>query len=108
MKKLFVLITASIILAACATTQPETTVGQYCYTDQEIKVQNGEQVFSQTLVNCSDRPKVNHLTRSAGVSDKCRSYTHTIQINGVNRNVKGFLCRFPDGTWEPVNDVYAH
>lgn len=108
MKKLFVLTTASFILAACATTEPDQTIGQYCYTDEEIVVSNGEQVESKTVVQCSDKPKVNHLTRSAGVADQCRSYTHTIRVNGVNKNVKGFLCRFPDGTWERVNGAFAY
>lgn len=108
MKKLLVLATVSVVLAACAGTKPSQPIGQYCYTDQELTVQNGERVSSETVVQCSDRPKVNHLTRSAGVAQECRTYTTTINRNGVRKNVKGFLCKFPGGVWEPVNDVYAY
>lgn len=108
MKNLFVLVTVSIFVAACASTSEEQPIGQYCYTDQEITVKNGEEVASESVIQCSDKPKVNHVTRSAGVAGECRSYIHKIRRNGVTKNVKGFLCRFPDGTWEPVNGVFAY
>jgi type IV pilus biogenesis protein CpaD/CtpE len=109
MKKLVLTSVMLLFLAACSSKpkQPET-IGQYCYTDQEITKIDGAEISSETIVKCSDRPKVNHLTRSAGVADQCRSYTHTIRVNGVNKNVKGFLCRFPGGTWERVNGAYAY
>ena len=108
MKKLLVLAVISLSVTACSSTVEDQPLGQYCYTDQEITVRNGEQVSSESVIQCSDRPKVNHVTRSAGVSSECRSYRHLIRQNGVNRYVKGFLCKFPDGTWEPVNGVYAY
>ena len=108
MKELILVMLISVVLVGCASNQPEQPIGQYCYTDQTILVQNGNNVESQSLIQCSDRPKVNHVTRSAGVSRECRSYRHVIRQNGVNRHVKGFLCKFPDGTWEPVNGVFAY
>jgi len=106
--RLFVMVAVVGILAGCASKTPEQSQGQYCYTDQEITKSNGETVSSQTVVQCSDKPKVNHLTRSAGIADQCRSYTHTVRINGRNKNVKGFLCRFPNGIWEPVNGAFSY
>lgn len=107
--KYLALILVTIALTACASnSQREDSIGQYCYTDQEITRSNGEEVASETVIKCSDRPKVNHLTRSAGVASECRSFTHTIQISGRNKNVKGFLCKFPDGNWERVNGAFAH
>lgn len=100
------LILATVV--GCASTEQEQPIGQYCYTDQEIVRSNDEEVSSETVIECSDRPKVNHLTRSAGVAEECRTYTTTISRNGVRKNVKGFLCKFPGGVWEPVNRVYAH
>jgi len=99
---------AVLLVVGCASTEREQPDGQYCYTDQEITQSNGEEVSSETVITCSDRPKANHLTRSEGVADQCRSYTHTIRVNGVNKNVKGFLCRFPNGVWEPVNGAFAY
>jgi len=99
---------ASIIVAGCSTTIPEQPLGQYCYTDKELQVVDDEITSSKAVIKCSDKPKVNHVTRSAGVSKECRSYRHTIRQKGVTRHVKGFLCKFPDGTWEPVNGVFAY
>lgn len=97
-----------LTVAGCASTEQEQPVGQYCYTDQEITRSNGEEVSSETVVQCSDKPKVNHVTRSAGVAEQCRSYTHQVLINGRTKNVKGFLCRFPNGVWEPVNGAFSY
>lgn len=32
----------------------------------------------------------------------CRSFTHTIYINGQPQTARGTACRNPDGTWTPV------
>ena len=107
--KLMLTIASAVFVTACASSSPEVAdSSQYCYTDQEITKNNGETVSSETVVQCSDKPKVNHVTRSAGVADQCREYTHTVRINGRNKNVKGLLCRFDNGVWEPVNDVYRY
>lgn len=98
-----------LIIAGCSAKQEvEVTNSQYCYTDENIRIVDEETVSSEKNITCSDKPKVNHVTRSAGVAGECRSYIHKIQRGGVTKNVKGFLCRFPDGTWEPVNDVYSY
>lgn len=106
--KLITLLSASLILVGCASKPVEQPQGQYCYTEQEITRNNGEDVSSETVVQCSDKPKVNHVTRSAGVASQCRSYTHTVRINGRSKNVKGFLCKFPNGRWEPVNGAFSY
>jgi len=100
---------AILALAGCSSTPEilDQPIGQYCYTEERITNENG-QISSRTETICDDRPKVNHVTRSAGVAQQCREYQHVIQVQGVNKNVKGFLCRFPNGRWEPVNSVYAY
>jgi surface antigen len=32
----------------------------------------------------------------------CRSYTHTIYIDGTPQTARGTACRNPDGTWTPL------
>lgn len=32
----------------------------------------------------------------------CRSYTHTIYIDGRPQTARGAACRNPDGTWSPI------
>lgn len=103
-------IAGALALAGCSSAPQVTNVptqGQYCYTDKEIVNKDGVS-SSETIVTCSDKPKVNHVTRSAGIANECREYYHTITINGVPKNVKGFFCRFPNGRWEPVNGVFSY
>jgi len=33
----------------------------------------------------------------------CRSYTHTIYIDGRPQTARGTACRAPDGTWNPIS-----
>lgn len=33
---------------------------------------------------------------------QCRSYTHTIYIDGTPQTARGTACRNPDGSWQPV------
>ena len=33
---------------------------------------------------------------------RCRSYTHTVYIDGRPQIARGTACRNPDGTWTPV------
>lgn len=104
------LIAGAIALVGCSSNPQVTNApqqGQYCYTDQTIVNKNNSS-SSETIVSCSDKPKVNHVTRSAGVAQQCSSYQHRVVINGVPKYVKGFLCKFPNGRWEPVNDVFAY
>ena len=34
---------------------------------------------------------------------RCRSYTHTIYIDGRPQTARGTACRNPDGTWTPLS-----
>lgn len=108
--RFFLVALVAVLLSACASSNKESVKpnGQYCYTEQEITRSNGKDVSSETVVQCSDKPKVNHVTRSAGVAEQCRSYTHQVVVNGRTKNVKGFLCKFPNGVWEPVNSAFSY
>lgn len=105
----YLMLLGAFAIAGCSST-PEVAnlpYGQYCYTDEQIVDKNGK-VSAEKIVTCSDKPKVNHLTRSAGVAQQCREYTQRLVINNEVKNVKGFLCKFPGGRWEPVNGVFAY
>ncbi len=32
----------------------------------------------------------------------CRSYTHTIYVDGTPQTARGTACRLPDGSWQPI------
>ena len=85
-----------------------TDTAQYCYTDEKIKIDNGNVINSQTVVECSDKPKVRHFVKDAGIAQRCRPYQTVVTIRGNPKNVQGFLCQFPDGTWQAVDGRYRY
>ena len=111
-QKLLVLssIAALISLGGCsATTTPTLDTAQYCYTDEKFEVNNNNKIVSSnTVVECSDKPKVRHFVKDAGIARKCRPYQTVANIRGTQKNVQGFLCQFPDGTWQAVDGRYRY
>jgi hypothetical protein len=111
-QKLLVLssIAALISLGGCSsTTTPTLDTAQYCYTDEKIEVNNNNKIVSSnTVVECSDKPKVRHFVKDAGIARKCRPYQTVANIRGTQKNVQGFLCQFPDGTWQAVDGRYRY
>ena len=101
---------ALISLGGCsATTTPKLDTAQYCYTDEKIEVNNNNKVVSSdTVVECSDKPKVRHFVKDAGIARKCRPYQTVVNIRGTQKNVQGFLCQFPNGTWQAVDGRYRY
>lgn len=93
-----------INLAGCASNEVYQTEQQYCYTDETIVNDDGI-VSSKTTVNCSDKPKVHHLTRDIGVAGMCRPYQReVVRPNGHTMNIKGVLCRDKiTGKWIPAD-----
>jgi uncharacterized lipoprotein len=104
------LLVSIALLSGCSTThetfqQPE----QYCYTDQTIRNTDGV-VSSDTVLNCTDRPKVHHLNRDIGVAGMCRSYEKPVtRPNGSMFVIKGVLCRDKiSGAWVPADPNLAY
>jgi uncharacterized protein YcfL len=89
-----------IVLVGCSSSPKNVAQGpQYCYTTQNIQTKNGDRVESQTQVECSDKPGYWH--KQAGVAKQCRSYQTVVNIKGRDKNVQGYLCQHPDGSWRP-------
>lgn len=99
---------ATSILGGCSSTTQVTDTAQYCYTTENINVTDGTTVNSQTKVECSDKPRVEHFVKKQGIADECREYKQLVSINGREKIIKGFLCKFPDGSWQAVDGRYAY
>lgn len=110
MYKLILLSFLTISISACSATQQEVAIDQnkYCNTSSEYRISNGQTVGSEVLVECTDKPRVEHFVKNQGTATQCRSYNQTVTIKGRQKNVKGFLCQFPDGSWEAVDGSYAY
>tara|TARA_B110000503_G_C7092663_1_gene390113 strand:- start:952 stop:1284 length:333 start_codon:yes stop_codon:yes gene_type:complete len=91
----FLILTSIVVLAGCSSAPKETfqQPQQYCYTDETVRINNGE-VSSDTVVQCTDKPKVQHLTRDIGVAGMCMSYEKPVtRPNGQMMNIRGVMCR---------------
>ena len=87
-----VLVLSSILLISlggCSSTTPPIETAQYCYTDEKIVYDKNNKVISNdTIVECSDKPKVRHFVKDAGIAKKCRPYQTVLLIHSylqVNR-----------------------
>lgn len=104
MLKLLVPLVCLTSLAGCASNEVYQQEPQYCYTDEVIENTNGS-VSSKTVTTCSDKPKVNHLTRDIGVAGMCRSYNKPVtRSNGQSFVIRGVMCRDKiTGAWVPAD-----
>jgi surface antigen len=92
-----------IALSGCSTTSsPTGSARQYCYTKQEIRTKDKEQVSSETLVKCSD-DHVDRITiKKAGIAQNCSDYTYYVTLNGRSVEQRGLACEKFNGTWEII------
>ena len=100
MKKSFILF--AIILSACSSSPKQTSQAPYCYTNQDIKVQNGERISSETRLQCSDNPVERMAIRNYGISPHCGEYKYLMTLNGQLVERRGYACQKLDGTYEVV------
>lgn len=100
------LLFAIALLVGCSSTPTETfqQPQQYCYTDETITNKNGV-LTSETVLNCTDKPKLNHLNRDIGIAGQCRSYEKPVnRPNGQLMIIRGVMCRDKlTGAWVPVD-----
>ena len=97
-------------MAGCASAprEPELDQSQYCNTTSKYELSNGNISSSNVLVECTDKPKINHFLKDAGVATQCRPYKTVINVKGTQKNVQGFLCKYADGSWQAVDGRYAY
>lgn len=106
-----IILTAS--LGAC-TSKPQYTYNtddQYCYQTTKIYTK-GDNVSSEGVTECTDKPRVEHVVKDTGVASDCRI---SRPLNTDKRNPKygeTLLCRFTDPmgktVWRPVNEAFAY
>jgi len=111
MYRLLLLTTICSILAACSGKQVQVSEAQYCYTKENIVIENGQTVDSKTTVQCSDTPAVEHVVKDEGRASDCRISKPLVRSNNPEYG-DTLLCKFTDPTgvtvWRPVNESYAY
>ena len=114
MTRLLVSLLLLTSIAGCSSTpdQPASYSHPYCYTDETIEVENGNRVNSRTKLQCTDKPRIEHVVKEKGIASDCRisrpiNMTHTDPKYGET-----LLCRFSDPmgrtVWRPVNEALAY
>ena len=105
MFRLALAITGAVLLTGCASTQQfvEAEKPQYCHTTEQIIVENGKQVDSITVVECTDDQIKKLFQAKSGMAPNCGEYTYWMKIGGQDVQRRGVSCQKPDGTWEIVN-----
>ena len=100
-------------LAACAS-KPQyvyNTDDQYCYQTTKIWTK-GDNVSSEGLTECTDKPRMEHVVKDVGVASDCR-ISRPIKSNRNDPKAgSSLLCKFTDHrgntVWRPVNEAFAY
>lgn len=91
------------LLGACSSTPtPNPDPMQYCYTDSQYNLSNGNVASSEVTVSCSDEPS--KRAKFVGVDpSSCRSWSKKMVLGGRTKEVYGFLCKDENGNWRPLD-----
>ena len=100
-------------LAACSSS-PQYSYHdnqQYCYQTTKIYTQ-GNNVSSEGLTECTDKPRVEHVVKDVGVASDCRMSRPLDTSQNDPKAGETLLCKFTDHrgntTWRPVNEAFAY
>lgn len=111
---LLLLSLSAINLTACSSTprQYADYQHQYCHTDETIIVSDRTEVSSQTKIQCTDRPRIEHVVKDVGVASDCRISRPLNTSRSDPKAGETLLCRFTDhrghSVWRPVNEAFAY
>lgn len=93
-----------LVVAGCSSTQQYVDhTPQYCNTQQQIVVENGNTVSSQTRLECTDNQVQRIKQHQAGLAENCGRFTYHMNMGGRLVTKQGISCQRIDGTWEIIN-----
>jgi hypothetical protein len=105
MKKISLLLVVSLaVVGSGCSSKPVKSAKQYCYTSQEIRVQDKATVSSETLIKCNDDPIEQIGIKKMGVAKQCfeQPYRHQLPSGRIIEG-RGYACQKYDGTWEVID-----
>ena len=84
---------------------------QYCYQTTKIYTK-GNNVSSEGVTECTDKPRVEHVVKDFGVASDCRISRPINSNRSDSKAGETLLCKFTDPrgnvTWRPVNRAFAY
>lgn len=100
----FALAFAVLLLTGCASNKPQQSLSaQYCYTNQEIEVENGKNVSSRTKIECTDDRTKKLFQARSGIAKDCTEFYFLMNIKGQPVERRGYACTKFDGSIEVFN-----
>lgn len=110
---LWLAIIIMMILIAClsgcsSTPKVQAQKPQYCHTSQTIKTQNGDQVNSETTVECTDDQFKRLTAVRMGMADHCGITHRTVQSGGNLVNIQVKSCAILDHSGSIIGYEYVH
>jgi hypothetical protein len=109
MKELFIAVVPTLSLACVmaltgCSSAPKVSANkpQYCNTSQTIKTKNGENVNSETIVECTDDIVKKLTIVKAGMVRECGQYTDWMKIKGKDVQYKSISCEIRDSRGDIV------
>lgn len=111
MRKSLLLIALATSLSACGAHNNQTPVmaqfkPQYCHTESNYTLKDGDTASSVVNVECDDNPANKHFLAYSGLAESCREHYYDVWYNGKQHRQRGFVCQKPNGRWEIVNHPY--
>ena len=112
MIRLIILGAVLALVSACSSApQYAGSEDQYCYQTTKIYTKDNN-VSSEGLTECTDKPRVEHVVKDAGVASNCRISRPLDTNRGDPKAGETLLCKFTDHrgnmTWRPVNEAFAY
>lgn len=108
MKALIIAVSA-LALTACSSS-PKKSSGlepQYCYTNQEIELENGKKVSSRTSIECTDDRTRQLFQARSGIAKDCIEFSFPVNRRGQLIEERGYACQKFSGTYEVFNPSIA-
>lgn len=100
----FILALAVLAVTGCSSTKSVTALQpQYCYTNQNIEVANGERVSSNTRIECTDDRTKQLFQARSGIANDCMEFTYVMPLKGQLVQRRGYACQKFDGLSEVFN-----
>lgn len=109
----FSILATTVNLMGCSSTPDYAynTEDQYCYQTTKIYTQ-GENISSEGITECTDKPRVEHIVKDVGVANNCRISRPLDSNRADYKGGETLLCQFTDSrgqiTWRPVNEAFAY
>lgn len=107
--KLVIVMMSALALTACSNS-PKRASGlepQYCYTNQEIDLENGKKVSSRTRIECTDDRTRQLFQARSGIAKDCIEFSFPVNRRGQLIEERGYACQKFSGTYEVFNPSIA-